>query len=159
MCPEDVTSHLEEEPLDPGAGLDDNSPTYQDVSPGYQDVSPGYQDVSPGYQDVSPGYQRRSAPQRSVSESELSRVRTQCLFWSLGQKYYGLYSFARSSAWLSSRWARCDVSFQSCSISPFCPGLHLLCRSSLETVCSQKNSRLDVIHTSPTSLPGGTRSD
>ena len=69
MCPEDMTSHLEEEPLDPGAGLDDNSPTYQDVSPIYQDVSPTYQ-------DVSPGYQRRPPPQRSVSESELSRVRT-----------------------------------------------------------------------------------
>ncbi|XP_046875013.1 sterile alpha motif domain-containing protein 12 isoform X2 [Hypomesus transpacificus] len=66
MCPEDMTSHLEEEPLDPGAGLDDNSPTYQDVSPIYQDVSPTYQ-------DVSPGYQRRPPPQRSVSESELSR--------------------------------------------------------------------------------------
>nr|XP_046182335.1 sterile alpha motif domain-containing protein 12-like isoform X2 [Oncorhynchus gorbuscha] len=52
MCPDDVTSHLEEEPLDQGAMLDDDSPTYQ---------------------DVSPGYQRRSPPQRSVSESELSR--------------------------------------------------------------------------------------
>ncbi|XP_055732016.1 sterile alpha motif domain-containing protein 12 isoform X2 [Salvelinus fontinalis] len=52
MCPDDVTSHLEEEPLDQGAMLDDDSPTYQ---------------------DVSPGYQRHSPPQRSVSESELSR--------------------------------------------------------------------------------------
>lgn len=52
MGPEDVTSHPEEEPLDASAGLEDDSPTYQ---------------------DVSPGYQRRSPPQRSVSESELSR--------------------------------------------------------------------------------------
>uniref|UniRef100_A0A4W5RC91 SAM domain-containing protein n=1 Tax=Hucho hucho TaxID=62062 RepID=A0A4W5RC91_9TELE len=52
MCPDDVTSHLEEEPLDQGTMLDDDSPTYQ---------------------DVSPGYQRRSPPHRSVSESELSR--------------------------------------------------------------------------------------
>ncbi|XP_036826934.1 sterile alpha motif domain-containing protein 12-like isoform X2 [Oncorhynchus mykiss] len=52
MCPDDVTSHLEEQPLDQGAVLDDDSPTYQ---------------------DVSPGYQRHSLPQRSVSESELSR--------------------------------------------------------------------------------------
>ncbi|CAB1351319.1 unnamed protein product [Coregonus sp. 'balchen'] len=51
MCPDDVTSHLEE-PLDQGAMLDDDSPTCQ---------------------DVSPGYQHRSPPQRSVSESELSR--------------------------------------------------------------------------------------
>lgn len=55
MCPDDVTSHLEEEPLDQGAMLDDDSPTYQ---------------------DVSPGYQRHPPPQRSLSESELSRVRT-----------------------------------------------------------------------------------
>uniref|UniRef100_A0A4W5NTM2 Sterile alpha motif domain containing 12 n=1 Tax=Hucho hucho TaxID=62062 RepID=A0A4W5NTM2_9TELE len=52
MCPDDVTSHLEEQPLDQGAMLDDDSPTYQ---------------------DMSPGYQRHSPPQRSVSESELSR--------------------------------------------------------------------------------------
>ncbi|CAB1321090.1 unnamed protein product, partial [Coregonus sp. 'balchen'] len=52
MCPDDVTSHLEEEPLDQGAMLDDDSPTYQ---------------------DVRPEYQRRSPPHRSVSESELSR--------------------------------------------------------------------------------------
>eukprot|EP00063_Salmo_salar_P022621 XP_013997456.1 PREDICTED: sterile alpha motif domain-containing protein 12-like isoform X3 [Salmo salar] len=52
MCPDDVTSHLEEQPLDQGAMLDDDSPTYQ---------------------DVSPGYQRHPPPQRSLSESELSR--------------------------------------------------------------------------------------
>ncbi|XP_071387814.1 sterile alpha motif domain-containing protein 12 isoform X1 [Centroberyx affinis] len=56
MCPEDVTSQLEEEEecVDQGAVLLD-------------DDSPGYQDVSP------PAYQRRSPPHRSVSESELTR--------------------------------------------------------------------------------------
>lgn len=58
MCPEDVTSQLEEEDESVDAGavlLDDDSPSYQDVSP--------------------PMYQRRSPPHRSVSESELTRVR------------------------------------------------------------------------------------
>lgn len=58
MCPEDMTSQLEEEEESVDAGavlLDDDSPTYHDVSP--------------------PMYQRRSPPHRSVSESELSRVR------------------------------------------------------------------------------------
>ncbi|XP_034561663.1 sterile alpha motif domain-containing protein 12 isoform X1 [Notolabrus celidotus] len=56
LCPEDLTSQLEEEEesVDGGAVLlDDDSPTYQDISP--------------------PMYQRRSPPHRSVSESELSR--------------------------------------------------------------------------------------
>ncbi|XP_060915382.1 sterile alpha motif domain-containing protein 12 isoform X3 [Labrus mixtus] len=57
MCPEDLTSQLEEEEEESVDGvpvlLDDDSPIYQDVSP--------------------PVYQRRSPPHRSVSESELSR--------------------------------------------------------------------------------------
>nr|XP_020453120.1 sterile alpha motif domain-containing protein 12 isoform X4 [Monopterus albus] len=56
MCPEDVTSQLEEEEESVDGGvvlLDDDSPSYQDVSP--------------------PVYQRRSPPHRSVSESELTR--------------------------------------------------------------------------------------
>ncbi|GLD69887.1 sterile alpha motif domain-containing protein 12 isoform X2 [Lates japonicus] len=56
MCPEDVTSQLEEEEESVDAGavlLDDDSPSYHDVSP--------------------PMYQRRSPPHRSVSESELTR--------------------------------------------------------------------------------------
>ncbi|XP_069032052.1 sterile alpha motif domain-containing protein 12 isoform X2 [Embiotoca jacksoni] len=56
MCPEDLTSQLEEEEESAEAGtvlLDDDSPSYQDISP--------------------PMYQRRSPPHRSVSESELSR--------------------------------------------------------------------------------------
>lgn len=58
MRPEDMTSQLEEEEESVDAGgvlLDDDSPTYQDVSP--------------------PVYHRRSPPHRSVSESELTRVR------------------------------------------------------------------------------------
>lgn len=58
MCPEDMTSQLEEEEESVDAGavlLDDDSPSYQDISP--------------------PMYQRRSPPHRSVSESELTRVR------------------------------------------------------------------------------------
>lgn len=58
ISPEEMTSQLEEEEdsLDGGAVLlDDDSPKYQDVSP--------------------PVYQRRSPPHRSVSESELTRVR------------------------------------------------------------------------------------
>lgn len=58
VCPEDMTSQLEEEEefVDGGAVLpDDDSPSYQDISP--------------------PMYQRRSPPHRSVSESELTRVR------------------------------------------------------------------------------------
>ncbi|KAK1880557.1 Eisosome protein SEG1, partial [Dissostichus eleginoides] len=56
MCPEDMTSQPEEEEESVDAGsllLDDDSPSYQDVSPLM--------------------YQRRAPPQRSVSESELSR--------------------------------------------------------------------------------------
>ncbi|XP_016136752.1 sterile alpha motif domain-containing protein 12-like isoform X2 [Sinocyclocheilus grahami] len=53
VCAEDVTSHLEEVSVD--HGLDDDSP---------------------GFQDQSPGFQRRSPPQRSISESELSRPGT-----------------------------------------------------------------------------------
>uniref|UniRef100_A0A4W6DQ64 Uncharacterized protein n=1 Tax=Lates calcarifer TaxID=8187 RepID=A0A4W6DQ64_LATCA len=56
MCPEDMTSQLEEEEESVDAGavlLDDDSPSYHDVSP--------------------PMYQRRSPPHRSVSESELTR--------------------------------------------------------------------------------------
>ncbi|XP_034066316.1 sterile alpha motif domain-containing protein 12 isoform X2 [Gymnodraco acuticeps] len=54
MCPEDMTSQPEEESVDAGSLLlDDDSPSYQDVSPLM--------------------YQRRAPPQRSVSESELSR--------------------------------------------------------------------------------------
>uniref|UniRef100_A0A8C1C476 Sterile alpha motif domain containing 12 n=1 Tax=Cyprinus carpio carpio TaxID=630221 RepID=A0A8C1C476_CYPCA len=53
VCAEDVTSHLEEVSVD--HGLDDDSP---------------------GFQDQSPAFQRRSPPQRSVSESELSRPGT-----------------------------------------------------------------------------------
>lgn len=59
MCPEDMTSQLEEEEefVDGGAVLlDEDGPSFRGVSP--------------------PPYQRRSAPQRSVSESELTRVRT-----------------------------------------------------------------------------------
>lgn len=58
MCPENMTSQLEEEEdfVDGGAVLLD-------------DDSPGFRAVSP------PVYQRRSPPQRSVSESELTRVR------------------------------------------------------------------------------------
>lgn len=58
MCPEDMTSQLEEEEefVDGGAVLlDEDGPSFRDVSP--------------------PAFQRRSAPQRSVSESELTRVR------------------------------------------------------------------------------------
>lgn len=58
MCPEDMTSQLEEEEefVDGGAVLlDQDGPSFRDVSP--------------------PAFQRRSAPQRSVSESELTRVR------------------------------------------------------------------------------------
>lgn len=58
MCPEDVTSQLEEEEESVDVGsvlLDDDSPSYQDISP--------------------PMYQRHAPPHRSVSESELSRVR------------------------------------------------------------------------------------
>lgn len=57
-CPEDMTSQLEEEEefVDGGAVLlDEDGPSFRDVSP--------------------PAFQRRSAPQRSVSESELTRVR------------------------------------------------------------------------------------
>lgn len=57
MCPEDMTSQLEEDEESVDAGpvlLDDDSPGYHDVSP--------------------PPYQRRPLPHRSVSESELSRV-------------------------------------------------------------------------------------
>lgn len=66
MCPEDMTSQLEEdeESVDSGPVLLD-------------DDSPGYQDVSP------PMYQRRSPPHRSVSESELTRVRPICLSFCL----------------------------------------------------------------------------
>ncbi|XP_034401336.1 sterile alpha motif domain-containing protein 12 [Cyclopterus lumpus] len=56
MCPEDMTSQLEEEEESVDAGavqLDDDSPSYRDASP--------------------PVYQRRPPPHRSVSESELSR--------------------------------------------------------------------------------------
>lgn len=58
MCQENMTSQLEEEEESVDVGsvlLDDDSPSYQDVSP--------------------PRYQRRSPPHRSVSESELTRVR------------------------------------------------------------------------------------
>ncbi|XP_072532398.1 sterile alpha motif domain-containing protein 12 isoform X1 [Salminus brasiliensis] len=55
VCTEDVTSNLEEEPVDHGPGLDDDSP---------------------GFQEQSPGFQCRAPPQRSVSESELSRPGT-----------------------------------------------------------------------------------
>lgn len=58
MCPEDMTSQLEEEEefVDGGAVLlEDDGPSFRGVSP--------------------PVYQRRSPPQRSVSESELTRVR------------------------------------------------------------------------------------
>ncbi|XP_056598122.1 sterile alpha motif domain-containing protein 12 isoform X2 [Triplophysa dalaica] len=50
VCTKDVTSHLEETSVD--------------------------HDDSPGFQDHSPGFLRRSPPQRSVSESELSRPGT-----------------------------------------------------------------------------------
>ncbi|XP_034747952.1 sterile alpha motif domain-containing protein 12 isoform X4 [Etheostoma cragini] len=55
MCPDDMTSQLEEEEesVDGPLLLDDDSTSYQDVSP--------------------PIYRRRSPPHRSVSESELSR--------------------------------------------------------------------------------------
>ncbi|TWW65763.1 Sterile alpha motif domain-containing protein 12 [Takifugu flavidus] len=56
VCPEDMTSQLEEEEefVDGGAVLlDEDGPSFRDISP--------------------PAYQRRSAPQRSVSESELTR--------------------------------------------------------------------------------------
>lgn len=60
MCPEDVTSHPEEEE----EAVDDAGAVLPD-------------DDSPGYQDVSPlaVFERCSPPQRSVSESELTRVR------------------------------------------------------------------------------------
>ncbi|KAJ4927937.1 hypothetical protein JOQ06_015738, partial [Pogonophryne albipinna] len=57
MCPKDMMSQPEEEDESVDAGsllLDDDSPSYQDVSPLM--------------------YQRRAPPQRSVSESELSRA-------------------------------------------------------------------------------------
>lgn len=53
VCSEDVPSHLEEVCVDPG--LDDDGSAFH---------------------DQSPGFQRRSPPQRSVSESELSRPGT-----------------------------------------------------------------------------------
>lgn len=58
LCPEDMTSQLEEdeESVDAGPVLLDD------------DGGPGYRDLSP------PPYQRRSLPHRSVSESELTRV-------------------------------------------------------------------------------------
>ncbi|XP_066531939.1 sterile alpha motif domain-containing protein 12 isoform X2 [Hoplias malabaricus] len=55
VCTEDVTSSLEEEPIDHGLALEDDSP---------------------GFQEQSPGFHHRSPPQRSVSESELSRPGT-----------------------------------------------------------------------------------
>lgn len=58
MCPEDMTSQLEEEEESVDAGpvlLDDDSPVYHDLTP--------------------PMYHCHPPPQRSVSESELSRVR------------------------------------------------------------------------------------
>ncbi|KAI3358745.1 hypothetical protein L3Q82_015149, partial [Scortum barcoo] len=67
MCPEDMTSQLEEdeELVDAGAVLlDDDSPSYQDISP--------------------PMYQRRSPPHRSVSESELTRVAYEGFISNLG---------------------------------------------------------------------------
>ncbi|XP_029022466.1 sterile alpha motif domain-containing protein 12 isoform X5 [Betta splendens] len=57
VCPEDMTSQLEEEEES------------VDAAPVLLDDDPGFQDVSP------PAYQRRSPPHRSVSESELTRVR------------------------------------------------------------------------------------
>ncbi|XP_051949504.1 sterile alpha motif domain-containing protein 12-like [Xyrauchen texanus] len=53
VCAEDMTSQLEEVSVD--HGLDDDSP---------------------GFQDQSLGFNQRSPPQRSVSESELSRPGT-----------------------------------------------------------------------------------
>ncbi|XP_029022464.1 sterile alpha motif domain-containing protein 12 isoform X2 [Betta splendens] len=55
VCPEDMTSQLEEEEES------------VDAAPVLLDDDPGFQDVSP------PAYQRRSPPHRSVSESELTR--------------------------------------------------------------------------------------
>ncbi|XP_051519011.1 sterile alpha motif domain-containing protein 12-like isoform X2 [Myxocyprinus asiaticus] len=53
VCVEDMTSHLEEVSVD--HGMDDDSP---------------------GFRNQSPGFHQRSPPQRSVSESELSRPGT-----------------------------------------------------------------------------------
>ncbi|GAA6071869.1 sterile alpha motif domain-containing protein 12 isoform X2 [Tachysurus ichikawai] len=55
VCMADARSHVEEECVDHGSGLNDNSS---------------------GFQQHSPGFQRCSPPQRSVSESELSKVKT-----------------------------------------------------------------------------------
>ncbi|KAL2080231.1 hypothetical protein ACEWY4_024024 [Coilia grayii] len=53
VCSEDVSSQLEEEPVEQESlGLDEDSPAFP---------------------ERSPGFQRRSLPQRSVSESELSK--------------------------------------------------------------------------------------
>lgn len=75
MCPEDMTSQLEEDEESVDAGpvlLDDDSPGYRDLSP--------------------PPYQRRSLPHRSVSESELTRVSLSvCLSVALRFKNYIQY--------------------------------------------------------------------
>ncbi|XP_060752988.1 sterile alpha motif domain-containing protein 12 isoform X4 [Tachysurus vachellii] len=55
VCMADACSHVEEECVDHGPGLNDNSS---------------------GFQQHSPGFQRCSPPQRSVSESELSKSGT-----------------------------------------------------------------------------------
>ncbi|XP_062846540.1 sterile alpha motif domain-containing protein 12 isoform X2 [Trichomycterus rosablanca] len=55
MCMEDVSLNVEEESSDQVAGLDDDNP---------------------GFQQHSPGFQHHSLPQRSVSESELSKPGT-----------------------------------------------------------------------------------
>ncbi|XP_076158207.1 sterile alpha motif domain-containing protein 12 isoform X1 [Alosa pseudoharengus] len=54
VCSEDISSQLEEEPIEQESlGLDEDS--------------------SPTFPERSPAFQRRSPPQRSVSESELSK--------------------------------------------------------------------------------------
>lgn len=55
VCMADASSHVEEESVDQCAGLSDDTS---------------------GFQQHSPGFQRCSPPQRSVSESELSKVNT-----------------------------------------------------------------------------------
>lgn len=55
VCMADASSHVKEEYVDQGPGLDDDSS---------------------GFQQHSPGFQRCTPPQRSVSESELSKVNT-----------------------------------------------------------------------------------
>ncbi|KAI4872674.1 hypothetical protein NFI96_002525, partial [Prochilodus magdalenae] len=91
VCTEDVTSNLEEEPVDHVPGLDDDSP---------------------GFQDQSPGFQHRSPPQRSVSESELSRIRHRHLVLFTGESRFYLSTCDRRDR----LWRRRGEYYAACNI-------------------------------------------